>query len=229
MMGAEEGTGTDPDAVGEDAVREVTSPVEGAPGAQVIIISGPSGVGKDTIIEAMQRRAPDRTDRVYVITCTTRDRRDYEVDGVHYLFRTEEDFARLRRSNGLLEYAEVHGNWYGTPRDQVVDAVTAGKDAILKIDVQGARAVRQVIPDALLVFVVPPSVAELQARLIARKTESPEAFAKRMKNAEFELARQDEYDHVVTNRTGRVEETADEIEAIIAAEHARHPDRRLRV
>jgi guanylate kinase len=203
--------------------------VEGAPGALVVIISGPSGVGKDTIIDAIQRRDPDRTDREFVITCTTRARREYEVDGVHYHFRTPEAFARLIEADGLLEYAEVHGNWYGTPRDQVVDAITAGRDAILKIDVQGARAVRALIPEALLIFVVPPSLEELTARLIARSTESPEALARRTQGAAIELARQADYDHVVVNETGQVERTAEAIDAMIAAEHARYPDRRLRV
>lgn len=132
--------------------------VEGAPGALVVIISGPSGVGKDTIIDAMRERDPGRTDRHYVIATTTRGRRDYSGTASTTCSRTQEEFRRLRETDGLLEYAEVHGNWYGTPRDQVVDAVTAGRDTILKIDVQGARAVRTLIPDALLIFVVPPVI-----------------------------------------------------------------------
>ena len=126
MSGAGKGTGA------RGVVREASL---GAPGALVVIISGPSGVGKDTIIEAMRRRNV-RADRHYVITCTTRARRSYEVDGVHYLFHTPEEFVRLRDHDGLLEYAEVHGNWYGTPRDQVADAIASGRDAVLKIDVQ---------------------------------------------------------------------------------------------
>src|SRR5664279_5148869 len=117
--------------------------VLGAPGASVVIISGPSGVGKDTIIEAM-RRTP-RTDRHYVVTCTTRDKRWYEEDGVDYRFLTIEAFQELRERGGFLEASEVHGNWYGTPRDQVAQALVAGKDAILKIDVTGARSVRDVV------------------------------------------------------------------------------------
>lgn len=200
----------------------------GAPGALVVIISGPSGVGKDTIIEAMRRRN-GRTDRHYVITCTTRARRSYEVDGVHYLFHSPEAFAALRERDGFLESAEVHGNWYGTPRDQVAEAIADGRDAILKIDVQGARAVRAAIPDSLLIFVVPPSIEELTARLVARSTETPEALARRLRNATAEMARAGDYDHVVVNETGQVERTAEAIDAIIAAEHARFPDRRLRV
>jgi guanylate kinase len=202
--------------------------VEGAPGALVVIISGPSGVGKDTIITAMQQRDPDRRDRHYVITCTTRQRRDYEVDGVHYLFMTPEAFAALREADGLLESAEVHGNWYGTPKGQVAAAIASGRDAILKIDVQGARAVRALIPESLLIFVVPPSEEELRARLEARNTETPDALARRMANAVRELDRKGEYHHLVTNETGQVDRTAEQIEAIIDAEHARYPDRRLR-
>jgi len=197
----------------------------GAPGASVVIISGPSGVGKDTIIHAM--RLVDHPDRHYVITCTTRDKRWYEEDGVDYHFLTQEEFDRRRAKGGFLEASEVHGKWYGTPRDQVAAALAAGRDAILKIDVAGARAVREVIPQALMVFVVPPSLDELRRRLVGRATEVSEALERRWHNAAYELLRQDEYDHVVTNHTGQAEQTAEEIEAIIAAEHAANPDRRL--
>jgi guanylate kinase len=200
---------------------------QGAPGASVVIISGPSGVGKDTIIHAM--RLVDHPDRHYVITCTTRDKRWYEEDGVDYHFLSQEEFDRLRARGGFLEASEVHGKWYGTPRDQVAAALAAGKDAILKIDVAGARAVREVIPQALMVFVVPPSLDELRRRLVGRATEVSEALERRWHNAAYELLRQDEYDHVVTNHTGQAEQTAEEIEAIIAAEHAANPDRRLLV
>jgi guanylate kinase len=201
---------------------------EGAPGALLVIISGPSGVGKDTIIEAMQARPGDH-DRRYVITCTTRPRRETEVDGVNYHFLTREAFEGLRASGGLLEASEVHGYWYGTPRDQVVEALGSGRDAILKIDVQGARAIRAAVPDALLIFVVPPSLEELRERLVGRSTETSEQLERRWRNAAKELARKDEYDHVVVNETGRVARTATEIDAIVAAEHERAPHRRIRV
>ena len=135
----------------------------------MVIISGPSGVGKDTIIEAMQRRRPPHP-RHYVITVTTRARRPTEVAGVSYHFLSLDDYARLRDHDGLLEASEVHGNWYGTPRDQVQSALAAGRDAILKIDVQGAHKVRQKVRDALLIFVVPPSLEALQERLVGRST-----------------------------------------------------------
>ncbi len=193
-----------------------------------MIISGPSGVGKDTIIAAMQRREPPHP-RHYVITVTTRARRPAEIAGVSYHFLSLADYQRLQAADGLLEASEVHGNWYGTPRDQVQSALASGRDAILKIDVQGADKIRSKVPDALLIFVVPPSLEELDARLVGRSTEQPRDLEIRRRNAAIELARRDEYDHVVVNATGRIDETAARIDAIIAAEHARSADRRIRV
>jgi guanylate kinase len=193
-----------------------------------VIISGPSGVGKDTIIEAMRRRNPPHPRR-YVITVTTRSRRPNEIDGISYHFLSHEDYRRLEAADGLLEASEVHGNWYGTPRDQVQSALESGRDAILKIDVQGADKVRAKVPGALLIFVVPPSIEELDARLVGRSTEAPRDLEIRRHNAAIELARREEYDHVVVNETGRIDETAEQIDAIIAAEHERFADRRIRV
>jgi guanylate kinase len=201
---------------------------DGQPGAQLVIISGPSGVGKDTIIEAMQRRVP-RHPRDYVITVTTRARRHNEIAGVSYHFLSLEDYQRLRDADGLLEASKVHGNWYGTPRDQVQAALTSGRDAILKIDVQGAREIREKVPGALLIFVVPPSIEALEARLTGRSTESPEDLARRREDAADELSRQADYDHVVVNETDQIDGTAERIDAIIAAEHELFPDRRIRV
>ena len=202
--------------------------IEGRPGAQLVIISGPSGVGKDTIIEAMQRRSPPHP-RHFVITVTTRPRRETEIDGVHYHFVSIDDYKRLEAADGLLEASEVHGNWYGTPRDQVQSALMSGRDAILKIDVQGAHKVRDKVPDALLVFVVPPSLEELHARLVGRSTEQPRDLEIRRRNAAIELSRKDEYDHVVVNETDMIDATAEQIDAIIAAEHERFADRRIHV
>jgi len=202
--------------------------IEGQPGAQLVIISGPSGVGKDTVIEAMQRREPANP-RHYVITVTTRERRDNEIDGVSYHFLSLDDYRRLDADEGLLEASQVHGNWYGTPRDQVQSALTSGRDAILKIDVQGADKVRDKVPHALLIFVVPPSLEELDARLVGRSTETPKDLEIRRRNAAIELARKDEYDHVVVNKTDQVDRTAEEIDAIISAEHERFAGRRLLV
>jgi guanylate kinase len=183
-------------------------------------------VGKDTIIEAMQRREPPHP-RHYVVTVTTRERRDSETDGVSYHFLSLDDYRRLDEAAGLLEASEVHGNCYGTPRDQVQSALSSGRDAILKIDVQGADKVREKVPDALLIFVVPPSLEALDARLVGRSTETPRDLEIRRRNAAIELSRKDEYDHVVVNETDEIDHTAEQIDAIIAAEHERFADRRI--
>jgi guanylate kinase len=206
--------------------------IDGAPGAMLIIISGPSGVGKDTIIDALRRRereAGREGDRHYVVTCTTRLPRNGEVDGVDYNFLSRGEFLRMRAARGFLEANEVHGNWYGSPRDQVRKALMAGRDVILKIDVQGARVVKEQVSEALLIFVIPPSLEELFQRLRDRATESADELELRQANAAIELARDKDYDHVVTNETGQVERTAARIDEIIADEHQRHPDRRVRV
>jgi guanylate kinase len=206
--------------------------VEGAPGAMLIIISGPSGVGKDTIIDALRRREREtgrEGERHYVVTCTTRKPRNGEVDGVDYHFLERDEFLRMHAARGFLEANEVHGNWYGSPRDQVRDALVAGRDVILKIDVQGARVVKEQVSEALLIFVVPPSLETLFERLRERATETAEQLEVRQRDAAIEIARQNDYDHVVTNETDLVERTAARIDRIIAEEHQKEPDRRVRV
>lgn len=215
--------------VGEPPIAgEPPTPIAGAPGAQLVIISGPSGVGKDTIIDALRQRARD-PDYHYVVTCTTRAPRPGEVDGESYHFLERGRFLALRDAGGLLEANQVHGNWYGTPRAEVADALIAGHDAILKIDVQGAQQVKARVEEALLVFIVPPSLETLFARLRARATETADELEVRQRNAAIELARQDDYDHVVVNETGQVERTAETIDAIIAETHRLHPTRRVRI
>jgi guanylate kinase len=210
------------------ATRWPDAPGDPAPGAQLVIISGPSGVGKDTIIDALRRRDHVR-EYHYVVTCTTRARRPGEIDGVDYHFLSPETFAEWRRAGEFLEANEVHGNWYGTPRGQVRQALAAGKDVILKIDVQGAQVVKEKVPHALLIFIVPPSLEDLFQRLRSRATETADELEIRQRNAAIELARQDDYDYVVVNETGQVERTAEKIDEIMAAEHARYPNRRVEV
>jgi guanylate kinase len=199
-----------------------------AQGAMLVIISGPSGVGKDTIIDALKRRSHD-PDYHYVVTSTTRAKRPGEVDGVDYHFLDRATFARLRSEGAFLEANKVHGNWYGTPRSQVREMLGEGRDVILKIDVQGAQVVKEKIPEALLVFLIPPSLEDLFQRLRSRATETADELEIRQRNAAIELARQEDYDYVVTNETGQVERTAQRIDEIIAEEHRTHPDRRVEV
>lgn len=202
--------------------------VSGAPGAMLVVISGPSGVGKDAVIEALRRRA-ELHDTHYVVTYATRSRRPGEIDGQSYHFVDGARFAAMRAAGELLEANEVHGHWYGSPRDQVAAALAAGRDAVLKIDVQGAREVRRRVPQAVLVFIVPPSPEDLEARLRGRATESDDELAVRRRDAVAELARQGDYDYIVVNETGQLDRTAARIEEIVAAEHHAHPDRRVAV
>jgi guanylate kinase len=211
-----------------DATRPAGEQLTATNGAMLVIISGPSGVGKDTIIDALRERHHD-PDYHYVVTCTTRARRPGEVDGVDYQFLDSETFAAWRSAGEFLEASEVHENWYGTPRGQVRKALEEGRDVILKIDVQGARIVKSKVPGALLVFIVPPSLEDLFQRLRSRATETADELEVRQRNAAIELARQDDYDYVVTNETGQVERTAERIDEIIAAEHSAHPHRRVEV
>jgi guanylate kinase len=199
-----------------------------ANGAILVIISGPSGVGKDTIIEALRRRSHE-PEYHYVVTSTTRHMRPGEVNGVDYWFLDRLVFAAQRAAGEFLEANKVHGNWYGTPRSQVRGALAEGRDVILKIDVQGAQVVKEKIPGALLIFLIPPSLEDLFQRLRSRATETADELELRQRNAAIELARQEDYDYVVTNETGQVGRTAERIDAIIEEEHRRHPDRRVEV
>jgi guanylate kinase len=188
----------------------------------LVIISGPSGVGKDTIIEALQERG-HRPEYHYVVTCTTRARRPGEIDDVSYRFVSVGEFLAMRDGGELLEANEVHGNWYGTPRAGVRAALARGQHAILKIDVQGAEVVKRKVPGALLIFVLPPSMETLVEHLKSRRTESAEQLEIRQRDAALELARKDDYDYVVVNEENRVDLTAERIEQIITQEERRGP------
>ena len=182
----------------------------------LIVISGPSGVGKDTVLRRLFELAPQLN---YSVSYTTRPPRPGEVDGQSYSFISEPEFLRLIEQKEFLEWARVYDHYYGTSRRRVEDALNRGDDIVLKIDVHGATFVRKRKPDGLFIFITPPSTEELLNRLTGRNTESPEALALRQKEALIELGLAKDYVHVVCNRD--VEETAREILAMIAAEHAR--------
>ncbi len=192
----------------------------------LVVVSGPSGVGKSTIVAELARRRPQV---VPIVTATTRAQRNGEIDGVHYHFLSEAEFTDLRDNEGLLEHANNHGEWYGTPVDQVRGILAAGRDAILTISPEGARNVRRLVPDALLIFVMPPSMEDLTRRLEERGSESEASLERRRIDAERWIAQADEYDHVVVNETGHPEEAAERIWEIIQAEARRDPPRRPRV
>lgn len=186
---------------------------------KLYVLSGPSGVGKDTVLAALQVRAPELS---VCITATTRTMRPGESQGNPYLFLSVAEFETMVREDAFLEYARVNGNnLYGTPRAWVEEQRTQGKDVLLKIDVQGGIAVRQKMPDAILVFLEPPSMEELERRLRARSTESEDAIRIRLLDARSELAQRRNYDYAVFNDT--VEAAAEKLAAILTAEACRIP------
>lgn len=205
----------------DEAERRMTFP-----NPLLVVVSGPSGVGKSTIVAQLARAHPQV---VPIVTATTRPRRPEEVDNVHYHFLSVEEFEELRAHDGLLESAQVHGNWYGTPVQQIRGILDAGRDAILTIDPQGAGSVRRLVPDALLIFVMPPSIEDLDERLVARGSESAESLAIRRRDAEREMETSNDYDYVIVNETGHPDEAVERIWEIIQAEARREPPRQPRV
>jgi guanylate kinase len=178
---------------------------------QLTIVSGPTAVGKGTVVARLREEHPE----VFVsVSATTRPPRPGETDGVHYLFVTDAEFDRLIASGALLEWAVVHGvHRYGTPREPVKRALADGREAILEIDLQGARQVRQACPDARFVFLAPPSMDELVRRLVGRGTESEEQRARRLGTARAEMVAQAEFDHVIVNR--EIGQAVDELVALL--------------
>lgn len=180
----------------------------------LLVVSGPSAVGKGTLIRALLERHEDIE---WSVSCTTRQARPGERDGVDYHFVSEEEFARMRAAGELLESALVHGrDHYGTPREPVERALAEGRDIVLEIDYQGARSVRAAMPEAVMVFVAPPSIEALLQRLSERKTESSEAVRRRMDSARIEFARMGMFEYILINDD--LEAAVEGLEAIYLAE-----------
>jgi guanylate kinase len=184
----------------------------------LVVLSGPSGVGKDAALAQLKKL--DRPWH-FVVTATTRPPRPGERDGMDYNFLDTETFRRMKERDELLECAEVYGRWYGVPRSQVRQALKEGRDVILKVDVQGAATVRQVAPEAVSIFMLPGSFQELQDRLAERMTETSPEMERRLKVAREELRQVGDFDYRVVNSTGHLDRAVADIDAIIAAEKCR--------
>jgi guanylate kinase len=190
----------------------------------LIVISGPSGVGKDSVIQAMKKR--DATFH-FVVTATTRPARQDEVHGKDYFFVTHDEFAEMIEQGELLEYAIVYNDYKGIPKQQVRAALNTGTDVVMRVDVQGAATVRELCPQAVLIFLTTNDEDELANRLTARKSEKREGLKLRIATARQEMKRINEFDYVVVNHENKLQETVDVILAIIRAEHHRVNPRKV--
>jgi len=190
----------------------------------LIVISGPSGAGKDTVMQRMKERGLPFH---FVVTATTRPKRANEVHGRDYWFVSKEEFARMINEDELIEHAIVYGDYKGIPKQQVREALATGMDVIMRIDVQGAETVRRMAPDALMIFLTTNNEEELVHRLETRKTETVDSLAIRIATARKELKRVDAFDYVIVNHDFRLDETVDAIRAIIDAEHHRVKPRKV--
>lgn len=195
-----------------------------SPSPLLIVLSGPSGAGKDALLVRLRE-----TDcpLEYITTLTTRARRAKERDNLDYHFVSSDKFQEMIKNNELLEWANVYSNWYGVPRQPVKTALEMGRDTIVKVDTQGAATIKRLLPQAVFVFLMPPSVVELSERLTQRRTESPFDLALRIKTAREEIEQLSLFDYVIVNRRGEIDRAVAQIEAIITAEKCRAKPREL--
>jgi guanylate kinase len=190
----------------------------------LIVISGPSGVGKDAVIDRMKKR---QLPFHFVVTAATRKPRPDEVNGVDYIFVSHDEFAEMIEQGELLEHAIVYNDYKGIPKSQVRHALDSGKDVVMRLDVQGSETIRKLCPDALLIFLTTQSEQELIQRLQLRKTETPEGMKLRIATAKNEFTRIQAFDYVVVNKEDQLDKTVDVINSIICAEHHRVNGRKV--
>ena len=181
--------------------------------SKLFVISGPSGVGKDTILNQMKKIYPSNH---YVVTVTTRKKRINEIDGKDYFFVTNKKFQDMIDSNEFLEWATVYNNNYGVPKNQVFLALSENKNVIIKADIQGAKTIKNTIDGTTTIFINPPDISKLADHLSSRMSESKESFRLRMETSLLEIESQNEFDHVVNNPEGKIDQTLEKINAIIS-------------
>jgi guanylate kinase len=190
----------------------------------LVVISGPSGAGKDVLLQRMKERGLPFH---FVVTATTRPQRPDEKDGVNYIFVSMSEFADMIERQELLEYAIVYGDYKGIPKQQVRDALASRKDVIMRLDVQGAATVRRLAPEAVLIFLTAASEEELVTRLTSRKTESSEQLKIRIATSRQEMKRLHEFDYIVVNHQDQLDDAVEQVLSIIRAEHCRTNPRRV--
>jgi guanylate kinase len=190
----------------------------------LIVISGPSGVGKDSVLHGLKGR---NLPMHFVVTATTRPRRENETHGLDYFFLSKDEFAQMIENEELIEYAIVYNDYKGIPKQQVREALASGQDVIMRVDVQGAATVRKLAPQAVLIFLTTESEDALVRRLKARQSETAENLSLRIATARQELKRAVDFDYVIVNADGHLNETVDTVIAIIQAEHHRVNPRKV--
>jgi guanylate kinase len=209
----------------ESSLHKKQRAARGSP-ALLIVLSGPSGVGKDAVLARMRRSGHPFH---YVVTATTRPKRAREKDGVNYHFISREGFQQMLDRGQFLEWANVYGNYYGVPKTQITSALSKGVDTIVKVDVQGAATIKKLLPQAIFVFLMPPSMEALEKRLKRRRSEASEALALRLERAREELKSLPLFDYVVTSHQNQLDEVVSQIDAIIATEKHRVKPRTVRL
>ncbi|MFC2016113.1 guanylate kinase [Chloroflexota bacterium] len=190
----------------------------------LLVLSGPSGVGKDAVLSRMKESSYPLK---YITTLTTRPRRPNERNNVDYHFISMERFQKMIENSELLEWANVYGNWYGVPKKEVKQALDEGEDVIVKVDIQGTATIKNILPQAIFIFLMPPSMEELSIRLKQRHTESPSDLALRLKTAEEEMKQLPLFDYTVVNRWDEIDMAVSDIKAIITAEKCRVAPREI--
>ncbi len=195
---------------------------ERKPSPLAVVISGPSGVGKDTLLERMYEAGSGYH---FTITATTRERRPDEQEGVNHYFVSRDRFMEMVDGEELLEWAQVYGNYYGVPKQQVRNALAAGKHVLIRVDIQGARRLRSLLPEALFIFIAPPSTSSLRARLEARGVNSEEDMAARLRAAADEVGEASKFDHVIVNEDEKLDEAVCKVQNVIVGESLRQPPR----